>query len=355
MKEEKNILVNISLRTLVYGLLLGLLVLVLYLLRDLVLVLLTSIVIASFVSIATHRFKKGSIWRTLAVVALYGVCLAILAVVFYLFVPILIVEVSNLSTLLADYLPKSKFITILNSDAFSGAKDLVKNLPQNLSLADFVANSKALVSSVSGGFFDTLTLIFGGVVNFVLIIVISFYLSMQEEGITNFLRIVVPPKYEEYAIGLWERSQKKIALWIQGQLLLGLLIGVLIYLGLSIFQVKYALLLAIIAAILELVPFGMILATVPAVAFAYLDSGATQAAIIAIYYFIVQQFEAYLIAPNVVKRVIGISPLMVILSILVGAKLAGFWGIILAIPAAVVLMEFLSDIEKKKVLARAEK
>lgn len=355
MKEEKNISVNISVRTLLYALLMGLFVVALYYLRDLVLVLLTSIVIASFVGMATEKIKKGSIKRTLAVVGFYAFCLAVLSVIFYLFVPILIVEVSNLSSLLADFLPKSKFITLLNSDAFSGAKDIVKNLPQNLSLSDFVENSRQLVSSISGGFFDTLTLIFGGVVNFILIIVISFYLSMQEEGITNFLRIVVPPRYEEYAINLWERSQKKIALWIQGQLLLGLLVGVLIYLGMSLFGVKYAMLLAMIAAILELVPFGMILATVPAVGFAYLDSGATQALIVAVYYLIVQQFESYLIAPNVVKRVIGISPLVVILSILIGAKLAGFWGVMLAIPAAVVLTEFLSDIEKKKVLARAEK
>lgn len=355
MKEEKNISVNISVRTLLYALLMGLFVVTLYYLRDLVLVLLTSIVIASFVGMATEKIKKGSIKRTLAVVGFYAFCLAVLSVIFYLFVPILIVEVSNLSSLLADFLPKSKFITLLNSDAFSGAKDIVKNLPQNLSLSDFVENSRQLVSSISGGFFDTLTLIFGGVVNFILIIVISFYLSMQEEGITNFLRIVVPPRYEEYAINLWERSQKKIALWIQGQLLLGLLVGVLIYLGMSLFGVKYAMLLAMIAAILELVPFGMILATVPAVGFAYLDSGATQALIVAVYYLIVQQFESYLIAPNVVKRVIGISPLVVILSILIGAKLAGFWGVMLAIPAAVVLTEFLSDIEKKKVLARAEK
>ncbi len=355
MKEEKNISVNISVRTLLYALLMGLFVVALYYLRDLVLVLLTSIVIASFVGMATEKIKKGSIKRTLAVVGFYAFCLAVLSVIFYLFVPILIVEVSNLSFLLADFLPKSKFITLLNSDAFSGAKDIVKNLPQNLSLSDFVENSRQLVSSISGGFFDTLTLIFGGVVNFILIIVISFYLSMQEEGITNFLRIVVPPRYEEYAINLWERSQKKIALWIQGQLLLGLLVGVLIYLGMSLFGVKYAMLLAMIAAILELVPFGMILATVPAVGFAYLDSGATQALIVAVYYLIVQQFESYLIAPNVVKRVIGISPLVVILSILIGAKLAGFWGVMLAIPAAVVLTEFLSDIEKKKVLARAEK
>ncbi len=183
--------------------------------------------------------------------------------------------------------------------------------------------------------------------------VISFYLSVTEGGIQNFLRIITPATHEEYIIGLWKRTEHKIGLWMQGQMLMGVIVGMLTYLGLTIIGVKYSLVLALLVVVAELVPFGLILATVPGVLFAYLDGGVTIASITALMYLVLGQFETYLIYPLVVKRATGISPLVVIISLLVGATLAGFWGIILAVPCAVCLLEFLDDLEKKKFIARA--
>ena len=140
---------------------------------------------------------------------------------------------------------------------------------------------------------------------------------------------------------------------MQGQMLLGLIIGVLTYLGLTILGVKYSLVLAIITAFSELIPFGLILGLVPAVAFAFLDGGVSLALLTTGLFIILQQFENYLLYPLIVKKVIGISPLVVIISLLLGAMLAGFWGVVLAIPCSVFLFEFLDDLEKKKILARS--
>jgi predicted PurR-regulated permease PerM len=120
------------------------------------------------------------------------------------------------------------------------------------------------------------------------------------------------------------------------------------YLGLTILGVQYALVIALGVAVLELIPFGIILAIIPSVLFAYADGGMSLSLKVLGLFVIVQQFENYLIAPLIVNKIIGVSPLVVILSILIGAKLAGFWGIILAIPVAVCLLEYLSDIEKGK-------
>jgi predicted PurR-regulated permease PerM len=110
--------------------------------------------------------------------------------------------------------------------------------------------------------------------------------------------------------------------------------------------------LALVVIVAELVPFGLILATIPGILFAYLDGGVTIAAITALMYLILGQFESYLIYPLIVRKATGISPLVVIIALLIGATLAGFWGVILAVPCAVCLLEFLDDLEKKKVLAR---
>jgi predicted PurR-regulated permease PerM len=166
------------------------------------------------------------------------------------------------------------------------------------------------------------------------------------------LRVILPLKYEEYVLDLWERTRRKIALWMRGQMLLGALIAILTYLVLAIMGIEYALLLAIIAGMMELIPYGILLALVPAVSFSYLSGGISDAFMVLGAYVIIHQFEVYLFSPLIIKKVTGLSPLIVILSVLVGFELGGFWGLILAIPGAMLFMEIMNDIEKDKIIIR---
>lgn len=136
---------------------------------------------------------------------------------------------------------------------------------------------------------------------------------------------------------------------MQGQILLSVLVGVLVYLSLSIFGVQYALVLAIFAAALELIPvFGSFIAAVPAVAIGFVDGGTTLGLTVIAIYLIVNQFQSNLIYPLVVKKIVGVPPLLVILALIAGAQLAGFIGIIIAVPVAAALQEFVSDIQRRK-------
>ena len=353
MPEKNNITsISISTGTMIRMVLVVLGFFLIYLLRDLLLVVLTAIVIASFVEYAADRFKKRKIGRVTGVVILYVTSLLVLAGIFYLFAPLLITEIYNFSTFLSSYLPNTAFLNYFQSGAFSGAKDVVANLSGNFSISSLLSVSRTFITNLSGGFFQILSVAFGSIFNVIMIIVISFYLSVQEKGIENFLRVVVPPKHEEYAVDLWERSRHKIALWIKGQMLLGLLIAVLVYLVLSLIGIQYALLLAIVTGFLELIPYGFLVAMVPAIAFAFLSGGITSALMVTGAYLIIHQFEVYLFAPLIIRRVVGLSPLVVILAVLIGFQLAGIWGLVLAIPVAVCLMEFFTDIEKKRIFIR---
>src|SRR3989344_6012958 len=109
---------------------------------------------------------------------------------------------------------------------------------------------------------------------------------------------------------------------------------------------RKGLLLALLTAVLELIQFGIILAVIPAIYCGFLDGGLSQALWVGGFYIIVQQFENYLLQPLVIKKIVGISPLVVILSLLIGFQLAGFWGIILGVPMAVAFLEFLDDRER---------
>lgn len=322
--------------------------------RDLILVILTAITIASFVESGVHKLGKWKIGRTLAVFIIYVVTITFLFALFYIFIPIMIDEVAGLLTLVKDQFVDSNLFVTLPGDSISEAQNFVSGLTDIKSMSEgLTTTAQSLIGGLSGGFIGTLSFFFGGILNFVLITVISFYLSVQDHGVENFLRIVIPLKHEDYAVDLWRRTEKKIGLWFQGQLVLAFIIFVLTYIGLLIIGVPYALLISLTTGIFELVPFGILLAVIPAMAFAYLDGGVTMTLIVVAFYFILHQIENYIIQPLVVRRMIGISPLVVILAILIGAKLAGFWGFILAIPMAVIVLEFMGDLERNKIAAKS--
>ena len=206
------------------------------------------------------------------------------------------------------------------------------------------------LSGVFGNAVTAATRIFGGVFSFILIFVFSFYFAVIETGVDDFLQIVTPRSHQAYVLGLWKRSQHKIGLWMQGQLILGLLMGVLVYLGLTILGVPHALVLAVIAGCFEIIPvFGPILSAVPAVTIAFVGGGVSLGILTVALYVIAQQFENHLIYPLVVTRVVGVPPLLVILGLIVGAQLAGFLGIILSVPVAATLQEFVRDLEAGKI------
>jgi len=327
MEQGTDRTVNFSLKNIIYSILFVVLLIGIYKLRNLVFVLLTSIVIAAFVDSGVHKLKKYRLGRTLSVVIIYSFVLAILGFFLYLFVPIFLEQMAQFAGVLESYLPESS-----RTGEFSGV----------------INNFERFAESAGKGVFQVAVLIFGGILNIVLLVVLSFYLAVNDRGIETFLRIVTPQSHEEYVVSLWKRTNRKIGLWFQGQLLLGLLVGVLTYLGLLIFNVKYSLLLAVAAAILELIPFGIILASVPAIAAGYTSNGTTGAIQVAALYTIIQQFENNLIQPLIVQKVVGVSPLVVILALLIGVQLAGVWGVFLSIPVAVLVMEIVADVEEKR-------
>jgi len=341
--ENQKLDINISFATLFKIVAIAGLVFLAYYLRDLVLVILTSIVIASSVDPVATWLDKKKIPRVLSVLLVYVFAFLVFFIVFFFFVPPIFQDLGQIIGALPEQI--NSFIN--SNPAWNSVLALTGNLSSKVSVQDLVGQGLTN-SPLSQNVFDIFLSIFHGVFSFILIVVLSFYLAVQKNGVENFLRIVTPKKQEPYVLNLWGRTEVKIGRWMQGQLLLGVIIGPMVFLGLSILQIKYALLLAIIAAVFELIPiFGPVLSAVPAVLLGASDSF-TLGLIVVGFYLIVQQFENHLIYPIVVKKIIGVHPLVVIISLVVGYELVGFLGIILAVPMATLLMEYLGDLEKER-------
>ena len=321
-------------------------------LRDLVLVLMTAVVIASAIEPAVSRARAWGLPRVFAVLLVYFLLFAVFFGIFYFFIPTLFADLVTFLSSLPIYLE-----TLNRLSAFDEFARMLGSNPPDLSQIDLMASVRgaAQAAGAFGNAFTAIASIFGGVFSFILIIVFSFYFAVIETGVDDFLEIVSPRKHKAYILDLWRRSRQKIGLWMQGQIILALLMGVLLYLGLTILDVPHALLLAVIAALFEIIPvFGPILAAVPAVGIAFVDGGVSLGLLTIALYVIAQQFENHLIYPLVVTRVVGVPPLLVILALIIGAQLAGFLGILLSVPVAATVQEFAKDIRKHRAFAEEE-
>lgn len=345
MKDTKSNILSISTGTFVRFFAVLILFYFVYFIRDVLLVILTSIVIASAVEPGTRWFMRRKIPRVPAVLLIYlGATTLLVGSIYFFLIPLVSDSASFLTSLptYSEALNQSTTAVTANGGFLGGLTD-------SLSLPAVVDQVNTALVHLSSGFFGTIDVVFGGILSFLLIVVLSFYLAMQEDGVGNFLRVVSPVQYEQYVVDLWRRSKEKIGLWMQGQVLLAFLVAVLAYLGLTLIGVRQALVLAFLAGLFEIIPlFGAFLSAVPAVLIASIDGGLSLGLIVAGLFLIIQQFESQLIYPLVVKKVVGVPPIISILALVIGAKLAGFLGILLSVPLAAVMMELLNDYEKGK-------
>ncbi len=357
--------ISITSGTIVRTILIIALFALIWFLRDILLIVLMSVILASVVEPAVLFFARKNVPRILSLIAIYFFGIGLISGLFYFFVPVILTDLAQFARALPDsvdlgavqriFSGDASHATITTANSFS-ASDLAQGLQQGANIADLL---KAEISN--GGALRSISILFGGLLSFVFIVVFSFYLAAQERGIENFLKLISPMHSRVYVVDLWKRSQKKIGLWFQGQLLLGLLVGILAFLVLSILGLSTPLLFAVLIMFFELIPvFGPIIAAVPAIAVAFTEGlhpaaqvfvvgpGFTAAATIAIAYFIIQQIESQVLNPQIIRKVTGIPPVLVILSLVIGAKMAGILGILLAVPVTAIFMEFLNDIAKER-------
>lgn len=337
---NKQLTIDISTSTILKVIFTVLFFVFLYLLVDVLIVLLFAIIIASAVSPFADWLDEKKFPRLLGVILLYLSIFSLIVFLLSLVIPFVGLEINQLIKALPEFI-QSVSISIEQAQEVTSSRyfDFFNEILNFLdSFSEYLAiSSQSVISFIIG--------IFGGILSFVAIIVISFYFSYMKNGIENFIRALVPDKYESIVLGVWKRSEIKVGRWVQGQLLLALIVGLAVYVGLSILGVRFALLMGIIAMILELVPnVGPVLAAIPAVILAFIQGPAILGMWVILLYVIIQQAENHILVPIVLGRTVGLNPVVVIISLLIGLKLAGILGVILAVPVAAILVEILEEI-----------
>jgi len=334
MNDSQTISISTSTIFRIVIILLGLVFL--YFIRDILLILFVSVIIASAINSPVNWLQKHKIHRILGVAFIYLLFLLLAALIITIIFPVLAEQVKQLATHFPGLLDK---ITI-------GFQEWWGKYRTEVNLQSLLDNFSNKLNQTTSNVFGTILGFFGGLFSFGIILVISFYLAVQEKGVKRFFISIAPSEHKHYLSDLIDRIQIRIGGWLRGQLLLMLIIGLLTFIGLSLLGVKYALTLALIAGILELIPYiGPFIALVPAVILAFTQSPML-ALLVAILYLVIQQLENYIITPQVMKKAVNLNPIVIIIVILIGAKLAGVMGIILSIPLTAAVSEFLKDFQK---------
>ncbi|MFC1750524.1 AI-2E family transporter [Pseudomonadota bacterium] len=187
-----------------------------------------------------------------------------------------------------------------------------------------------------------------GLFNLLIVLVLTFFITVEEESIDDFMLSLFPKKYGKYIITRMTAIKDQIGLWLRGQLMVSIVAAIISYIGLAALGVDYALTLSIIAGFSMVIPVigrGVAwLLTLPIV----LNQDPWLALWMSVYYLAIQQVENNFLVPYIMNKAVGLSPIIIIFAMMVGGHYLGVLGLILSIPIATTVAIFVRDFVARK-------
>jgi len=330
MPQSERQIYEISIVSVIKILLLLLGVWLLYLVRDILLIILISAIIVVALEPFVERLAKQGIPRVLSVIVMYIALLVFLGFFIYFIIRPVAGQIKELPLNFPYYTSKLSEINL-------------GDLPS--SLGNVFDGFASKISATAGGLLNAIVSIFGGVVSTVTVFALTFYFLVEEEGIRKSIVSIIPIAHKERFYSIVKKLGAKLGDWMRGQFLLMLIVGTVDGIALWILGIEFALTLGVLSGLLEVIPMiGPILAAVAAVFVAFVSGVAPwKILIIVVIYILVQQLENQVLIPKIMQKAIGLSPVVVIIAILIGAKLLGLGGAVLAVPVAAAIQVLLSE------------
>lgn len=318
--------IDISHRTVIFTVVFLLGLWVLWQIRNIILLLFVAFLLATAFEPLVNKLSRTRLPRPISIILIYIVFLGTLAGLIVSVVPPLIDETGHFVSNLPEYLDR---IGVGTFDRAAIADQIAK-------LGELPVNLFRLVSSV-----------FSNMINVIAVFILAFYLLLGRASLDRRLKAIFGDDSER-ARSLLSRVESRLGQWVRGELILMTIIALATYIGLRLLGVQFALPLAILAGILEIVPnVGPIIAAVPAVLVGFTVSPVLGFSVAALY-FLIQQLENLVIVPKVMQASIGLSPLVTLVALGIGAELGGVMGAVLAIPVFLVVQVIALEFFKGK-------
>lgn len=335
--EEKKVTFDISYTTFIRIIVILVVLFLVYLLREVILILFLAIILAAAISPTIAWLQKRKIPRVAGIILIYAAMAGIVALAIGVLVPPIANQIAQLQKNLPQYFEAlTRYLEKIQAPQVR--EEILGGMQRGLETLG------TQLGQAAGGLYQAVANVFTAILTAIIVLVLSFYFTLQEGALEKFVRSVTPARFQAYVTGLVIRVQVKMGDWLRGQVALCVVVGMVCFLGLWLLGVEYSLALGAFAGITEIIPYiGPIIGAIPAVILAFAQAPWLGIAVV-ILYVVVQQLENHFLVPNIMGKAVGLNPIVIILVVLVGARLAGVLGAIIAVPIATAASIFLRDL-----------
>jgi predicted PurR-regulated permease PerM len=311
---------------------------IIYLARSIALWFLFALAISILLDPAINVLRKIKIPRIIAILIVYLSIFGILGLLIYLSAPLFISEIRQF----IQYLPG--YFTEINPVLRQFGIDTAQNI------SDFSDIITSNLQQSSQSILKAIMVFFGGLASTASILTMAFFLSIEERGVEKALLLLAPQKYEDQIRMIFERVQKRVAGWFGARMLACLFVGIASYIVFFLFGVKYAFILALISGFLNFIPYiGPWITSILLIVLIAISTGSWLTVLyVLISITIIQEIENKLLTPLLMKKMTNIPPVLVIISLLLGAEIFGFLGMIFAVPVFGIIYEFIKEFLEKR-------
>ena len=315
--------IEISYKTILFTVLLLIFIWVLYSIREIILQLFLAVFVAAVLNPTVTRFSKRKIPRAFSVIMVYLFLFGVVGVAFAAVVPALIEQTTAFINNFPRIIGNIGFLSLLS-----------EQLTQQ-----FIAELGSLPARVA----KVSLSVFSNVVGSFIVFALAFYLLSQRGKLEEQLAELIGSKKRDAIVNNLSLIETKLGSWARGQLTLMFVVGLANYVGLTLLGIPFALPLAILAGLLEVVPYiGPVMAAIPAVLIGFGISPILGFAVLALA-FLIQQLENYLFTPKIMQRSTGVHPIITLVSLAIGFKLLGFIGILIAVPVFITIQVLIKN------------
>jgi predicted PurR-regulated permease PerM len=309
--------VEVSHRTIIFTALFLIGLWFLYSVRDIILELFVALFLMTILEPIVARLTKIRIPRALSVLLTYILVIGIFGGLIAVVTPPLVDQTASFINALPGY---------------------ISNIGIRQEWSDqIVSGFLATASSVPAQIFQFTFSVFNNVLAIISVLVFAFYMLVAREKLEDQLGIFFGEEKKKQLGKILDSLETRLGGWARGELILMFVVGLGVYVGLRIVGIPFALPLSILSGILEIVPIvGPILSAIPGIIIGFGISPVTGLGVAALY-FLVHQLENYILVPKIMEKSVGVSPIVTLIALAVGARMAGIIGAILSIPLFITL------------------
>lgn len=326
------------------------LVILIYVLRNIIISILIpilwAIVLAYIINPLVNKMEKFKISRLWSVIIIYIGIILLFFVFSITIIPRITGEIKGLAETLPAY--TNEIIEFFNK-IYIKYLDSISNLPREFigvefAFSEYLNRIEIYIIDLFKNITEKGLNVFSNLVGIVLVPIYTFYFLKDTSYFRRKILKAVPKVIREDVINISKDINKLLNNFIRGQLIVAALVGILSTMALLILKIEFALLIGAIAGIANVIPyFGPIIGAVPGVAIALLDEP-IKAIWVIVAFFTIQQIESAILQPKIVGDSVGLHPVFVILSLLIGGDLLGIAGLLFAVPIAASIRVVLNHI-----------